>query len=608
MTSAPRIPIRAAWRVGYGRTFGRLGGSLLLVGVVQGAVVLIASPLLIGVFDGALRAAGLTAVTDSTAAQLLHSPGGLLLSIVLVFLVVVALVAQTAVFLTAAQQRMHGGEYRPRAIASYLGARLRALSRRPSSLLLIPYLLLVVPLGHIGVGSALTNWIAVPAFVADELQKSVAGAALYYGVLAAVWYLNIRLVLTMPLLVLGGHGAAAAFVQSWRLTRWQSLRVVALVAGVVVPGAVVLALLGLIAVVPTLFVEAVAPQADIATAAITIGILRVIAFFVVGLLLLVQAQSLVVAVAPPPSAATPGGRDGASGRPGSRAPAHRRAVAGVVATGAVVAATALSLEAAPVLERAAEGTTTVLAHRGFTQGGVENTIPALDAAHAAHADVVEMDIQQTADGGWVLMHDFDLKRLAGIDSSVARMSTDQATAVTVRADGHEAPIPTLTQYLSRAAEIDQKLLIEVKVHGGESDGYIDELLAVLDEAGGAQQHIYHSLSADVVEGLTQRRPDLVVGYIVPISFGGVPQTSADFVVIEQGVYSPHLMEAAWDEGLAVFVWTVEDEAQMRRLFGDDVDGIITDRPDLARRQLDAAQHGTLTDRLWDGVDRLIVAP
>src|SRR5690606_3585704 len=127
--------------------------------------------------------------------------------------------------------------------------------------------------------------------------------------------------------------------------------------------------------------------------------------------LMVQVHALVAAL-------VHGGElDEPDERPSGRRRAPRMLVA-TVATTAVLAAGGARLGSAVTLEESADGATLVLAHRGFTAGGVENTIEALDAASEAGADLVEMDVQQTSDGGWVLMHDTDLKRLAGLDTSV----------------------------------------------------------------------------------------------------------------------------------------------------------------------------------------------
>jgi Glycerophosphoryl diester phosphodiesterase family len=83
-----------------------------------------------------------------------------------------------------------------------------------------------------------------------------------------------------------------------------------------------------------------------------------------------------------------------------------------------------------------------------------------------------------------------------------------------------------------------------------------------------------------VAELKRLRPQLVVGFIVPVNFGGVPEVNADFIVIEQQSYSSRFVRQAWGDGYNVIVWTVDDEQHMRDYMNAAVDGIITDRPDL----------------------------
>ncbi len=597
MTRSP-IPVRASLGEGYRRTFGDLGGSLLVVALVQGVVVLVASPLLVGLFQLSLRASGLSSLTDRTFALVLTRPGGVVL-VLAAIATMLALLAQAAVFVQVSADRAAGVVPHAASVLRRLRAVAGRLLHRPSTLMLLPYLLLVVPLGHAGIGSILTRWVAIPQFVTDELLKTPATAALYAGVLLVVWYLNLRLLFTVPLLVLTERTVPGALAASWRFTRWRTVKVALMLVGVLVPAAVTAGMIALVAIVPTIAADLVAPDAAAVVAAVSLGILEVVLFAVVGLFLLVQTQALVTALDRGGAAAIAPSEPAGTG--------HHRRLALVAGAGAAVAAGVLAVQALPAMSAASDGATLVLAHRGFTAGGVENTIPALEAASAAKADVVEMDVQQTSDGGWVLMHDMDLRRLAGLDTSIGALTLAQATAITVRdEDGHEAPIPSLEDYLARADELDQPLLIEIKVHGGESADYLDGLLALLDAHGGADAHIYHSLSADAVEGLKERRPDLVVGFIVPLAFGGVPDTPADFLVLEQGAYSTDRRDAIHDSGRGVFVWTVQEPDAMRPLFRDDVDGMITDHPDVA-----LVERGTVADetgvaeRLADALERLI---
>lgn len=598
----PRLAVGRSLREGYRLTFRRFGTSVLIVLLVQGAVAVVASPLLIGLVGVTLRAAGLTSVTDRTIATLLTHPLAVALLVIAAVAVVLALLVQSAVFVRTAGDRMLGVEPRAASVLVRLGAVARRLVRRPSTLLLVPYLVLLVPLGHVSTGSLLTRWVAIPQFVTAELLKEPATAAMYTGLVIVLWYVNIRLLFTVPILVLTDADVPRAFARSWMFTRWRTIRVALLIAGVAVPGTLLLGLLSVVALAPTLLFDAVAPDAAPVAAAATLGILTVVVVVAIGLLLLTQAQVLVAAlvrtgeVSPQPVASDPG----------SAIP--RRALTAIASVGAVVAAGALTVQAIPAMTNASDGSTIVLAHRGWTAAGVENTVPALEGASGVPAEVVEMDIQQTADGGWVLMHDFDLRRLAGMNTSVAKLRQGEATGITVRADAHEARLPSLVEYLERAGELDQALLIEIKVHGHESPDYLEGLLELLEEHGGADQHIYHTLDTKTVEGLKNLRPDLAVGFIVPISFGGVPDTPADFLVLEEGAYSDALRERIQDSSRHVFVWTVQTPEAMRALFRDGVDGIITDHPDIGiSTRTEVADDTGMTQRLADLVDRLITA-
>lgn len=616
MSRAP-LPILGSLSSGYRRTLGRLRSTLVLVAVVQGAVVLVAAPLLVGMFTLAARSSGLIAVTDTTAGALFSSPIGVTIVVVSLLLTVLAALTQFAVFAVVARHRESGGEPGVRTVAAQLRQRLVALVRRPSTLVLIPYLILLLPLGHVGFGSVLTRWVSIPAFVSDELLKSPTTTAIYLGFLLVVWWLNLRLVFALPILVLGEGSAPAALAASWRLTRWRSIRVVGLLLGVAVPLTVVLALLGIAAVLPTVLSDAAAPDASVVVAALGLALLQVLVFFAVGVFVMVQMQALVHAAraggalaADASGTVEASGASNASGASRASVLSTSRGAERIVAAGAVVAVVVLTVAGIGPLSEVADGSTEVLGHRGFSDGGVENTLSALEAANRAGADLVEMDVLQTKDGGWVVMHDTKLSRLAGQDLAVADLTLDEITQIEVRdAAGHVDTIPSLEDYLRRADELDQQLLIEIKTHGQETRDYVAELIAFIDDVDDADAHIYHSLVSHVVEEFSTLRPDLTIGYILALSFTGVPESPADFLVLEQSTYSREKRDMLWDRGQGVFVWTVQDAAAMREYMRDNIDGIITDHPDVALTERDGIRDDVgVAARLQDAVDRLLVNP
>jgi len=607
---APAIPVGATAGLGWRLTCSRLGRWLLITAIVQGAVVLLASPLLFALFQSVLASAGIASLTTTTATTLLGSPGAVLLLVLFLLLSVVALVVQSAIVAIAAdgqQASSTAAVPRPRVIAVAAMRRLRALAR-PSTLLLLPYLLLLAPLGHAALGSVLTRWIAIPNFISGELTRSTTGTIVWIVLTLLLWYANLRLVLTVPFLAVGGMTAPQAFRASWTATRWRSWRMIGILLAVIVPAALALLALGGAALGATAISDAVDVDASPVVAAIAFAVVEVGAFFVIGTAVVIQTQALVrivrLAAAEWSVEVSSPRAEQASGR--RRSPALRWTAAGVV-VGSVAAVGGLAVAAAPALDRYSDGATLAIAHRGLTDHAVENTIPALEAAAAAGADVVEFDVQQTKDGDWVVMHDFDLNRLAGMSGAVKDMTLAEATAVTVREHGVEAKIPSMREWVRRAKELGQALLIEIKPHGQETPDYLETFYAVLDEEGVTTTSLYHSLSEAVVDGQLALRPETTVGLIVPISFGGgVPATPADFLVVEEFSYTDALVSALHDTGRGLLVWTVNDPAAMRRYLRDGVDGIITDRlTELQQERQEVADEQGLAPKLLDALTRAV---
>ncbi|MDE2089911.1 MAG: glycerophosphodiester phosphodiesterase [Gammaproteobacteria bacterium] len=82
----------------------------------------------------------------------------------------------------------------------------------------------------------------------------------------------------------------------------------------------------------------------------------------------------------------------------------------------------------------------LIAHRGYAARHPENTLPAVEAALRAGACYVEVDVQLSADGMPVLLHDASLARTAGIDVEIFDLTLERAERVRVNAD---ATIPSL---------------------------------------------------------------------------------------------------------------------------------------------------------------------
>jgi glycerophosphoryl diester phosphodiesterase len=221
----------------------------------------------------------------------------------------------------------------------------------------------------------------------------------------------------------------------------------------------------------------------------------------------------------------------------------------------------------------------VIAHRGASGTELENSLAAFRAAGPQGADAVELDIHATADGELIVHHDETIDGTHHVAHSSAR-----AIAALRLANGEA--VPTLSQALTAIAPALQ-VFIEVKSLGPRWD---ERLFEVLDRGPNPRGYAVHSFDHRIVRRLGEQRPTLQCGvlsnaYLIrPLA--AMEDASASILWQERAVVDELLLRAVHGAGARVFVWTVDDPADMARFVGWEVDGICTNFPDRARRAVD----------------------
>lgn len=217
----------------------------------------------------------------------------------------------------------------------------------------------------------------------------------------------------------------------------------------------------------------------------------------------------------------------------------------------------------------------VVAHRGFSAAYPENTLAAVRAALKLGVDFVEVDVHETRDGELIVFHDYRLKRICGVRGRVR----DKTRAELQRLN---AGIPTLAEVL-RTCRGKAKVLIEIK----RADPR--KVAALVEESEMEREVIVFSLSPRRMNALAAANPRIPrFGLIARNLRARVAQLNSTVAVEGLGlsrrlVRSRAVVERVHRRGWKLFVWTVNGPEQMRRLAGWGVDGLITDRPDLAQQ-------------------------
>lgn len=583
----------------------RAGGVRLigLILITQIAIFAVAFPVIGWLYREALRSSGMHGLDLGQ----LHLGRGLPLTFALIAAVVFVSFVLIVLQFTALIVLLTSPRIGLRAYLVRLGATARKLIR-PGSLPLVGYLFLVLPLSGFGFASSLTQGIAVPSFISGELAKQVSTDIAFTLVLAGLALLNLRLALTVPAFVLTDERPARL---SFALTRGlrSSVPLALAVTAITLVASLLAFSLLITAVVPTAITDALAPSASHVVAAYSLGAAQAIGLVLSGLVTALVAGTLITAVRMRPGAHDPAHAWLTST---GHAPAPERvrpsSLAWATTAAFVVIALGIGTASLETMQRLAGAPDTlVLGHRGFSDGGVENTIAGLEAAAAAGADLVEIDVLQTRDEQFVVMHDPQLGRLAGSTASVPELTLDELTHITVRdRHGHEGRIPSLADYVKRANALEMPLLIEIKIHGSETPNHVAQLIAELDALDALDRNIFHSLDAASVREFKLLRPDSTIGYILAFAALEAPHTPADFIVVEAWSATEQMQRSAADAGLGFMAWTVNDTAGIREHLRRNTDGIITDHPDVALTlRAEMREETGLADVLVDAITRFV---
>jgi glycerophosphoryl diester phosphodiesterase len=241
----------------------------------------------------------------------------------------------------------------------------------------------------------------------------------------------------------------------------------------------------------------------------------------------------------------------------------------------------------------------ITAHRGHSLAAPENTLRAVDKAIESGADYAEVDVQRTADGFVVLLHDSDLKRVAGLARGVEELPYEEVRKLDVGSwFGPEFAgvyVPTLAEVIDRARG-RIKLNIEMKFFGPDRE-LARDVARLIREKEFENDCIVTSFNYDALQEAKRINADLRTGLIVAFALGDLNRLEIDLLSVRADWLSDELLRGAHRRGKEVHVWTVNDAGQMARLIKRGVDNIITDDPDLGIRVRDEWTDLTGTERL-----------
>jgi len=231
----------------------------------------------------------------------------------------------------------------------------------------------------------------------------------------------------------------------------------------------------------------------------------------------------------------------------------------------------------------------ITGHRGASGHAPENTLSAMRVAIEMGAEFSELDVQETADGEIILLHDSSLKKTSGVDKNIWEVNYADIKGLDVGSwfseDFKNEPIPTLQEVIS-LVKGKMKLNIELKANGHEKM-LAERTLKVVMDNDFLDQVVFTSFKFDEIRKIRELNKDAKVGYI----FGKLPDDvdvfseDVDVLSVNINTVDAAFVKKAKDAGKEVAVWTVNKPEDMQRMIEIGVDDIITNYPDVLRKIL-----------------------
>jgi len=499
-----------------------------------------------------------------------------IIGLLLILLAIITLIYWQFAYLLLGIMNIRNG--RPQTSRAVLGDVFRSLvGASPSTFLFfIGYFVVIIPFGSELFSTPLLNKAKIPAFIVTYLMANPLWAVFLGIFYVAAAYIGIRLIAVLPLMMLDGYHSHEAIRLSWQRTRrhfwtyFSKILVTLAIVTVMVTLIYGLIYLGQLGFDRTGF--------GLAAATFNLFLMEIITEFIVCYSTVIFM--MVVLSSHDSQQQTP--LSLFSFREPARTKLRTRLL---IISGLTLISALLVVFNLVYLNGLAMTKPLTIAHRGVDNGnGVQNTIPAMVKTSKERPDYVEMDIRMTKDHQFVVMHDGNLKSLAGLNRSVASMTLRQLTKVTVTENGYQAKIPSFNHYLNTAIKHHQKLLIEIKTGSADTPDLPERFYRQFGQRILTNHEQVHTLSYKVMDKLKKEHPQLFVSYIMPYNLT-FPRTRANAYTMESTTLNDSFVDQANREHKKVYAWDIDDVNSLDQMMFMGANGVITNNLGLIQQEI-----------------------
>lgn len=548
---------KQSWDFFYKNKYGLLIGA----SVLHFAMSVIGVNLLFWVFKLILLFSNQENITKDNFYLIFSNPLSLFLCVIYILLVAFLTFAEFFILINFINSRREGSAFSIKTTLAKSFMKLKGLIGFQVFFFII-YFISMVPLENLGLSSTITERLRIPAFITGEISKTLTGTLLYFVLIFTIFYINYRLIFTLPRTILKDEPLSKSIKESWKATKKKMPQIL----------------------IPIGIFEIIFMFAGLLLMLIVAGILGIfkpfmgfllsktilqtmfdVVFFAFSVFTKISIVIILLDNIEPQKSKTIENK---------KEKRKRSSILMLLMILFLVGSTAIN--GIQIYYSKIDTKILKIAHRGDVHGGVENSLEALESAKKKGADYVEMDIQLTRDNHFVVVHDYNLRRLTGRDARVRDLNLNEIRKLTISENGFESRIPTFEEYVKQAEKLKIKLLVELKPSGDEPENFAEMFVNKFRKLGVERKFKTMSLDLNLMRKIEKIAPEIETGFVIPLQFGDFDDSKIDFYVIEDFSYRRYLALKAHKKHRKIFVWTLNTRSEISKYLQEPIDGIISD--------------------------------
>ena len=222
----------------------------------------------------------------------------------------------------------------------------------------------------------------------------------------------------------------------------------------------------------------------------------------------------------------------------------------------------------------------IIAHRTAGKLANENSIEGLEVAISRGCYGAETDIQRTKDGYYIINHDDNFNRLAGVNKSPKDMTLGEIRELKLKdpaRNDKEYTVSTIEEFLD---VIKGKIKLFIELKGVTADKQmVDDIVKIVKEKDCINDVALISLNYDVINYAEEKYKEFETGILFYGGIGNVLDMKADWILMEEEL-AGSVLTSIDNNDKKYGIWTINNEKDMIKSFDYGTDGIITDDIDL----------------------------